>query len=158
MGKTGQAAVKKDAAATVGQPSGYAIERDGGETRPLDAATVRALLEGWRVKREIEALEGTLKEINARLIEGFGDGMTLVVPHVVRATVTRRATLKVADPERLKSVLGGRFDDLVRESTSYKPEERLVEMVSDGDDPLVPSIRACLAVAESTSVTWRAEK
>lgn len=149
---------KVEQAAVEPVPTGYAVERDGGEMRPLDAAAVRQLMEGWRIRREIEALDERLRAINGALAEAFGDGVTLVVPHVVRASIACRQTLRVTDAERLRAVLGERFDDLVRESVSYKPEERLVEMVSDGDDPLAPSIRACLSVSESMSVTWRAEK
>ncbi|MEJ5234146.1 MAG: hypothetical protein WHV64_18250, partial [Geminicoccaceae bacterium] len=110
------------------------------------------------LKKEIDELEAQLKEISAKLIEAHGAGVSLVVPGVCRVSIAEREAVRVVDAERLRAVLGGRFDDLVRVEVAYKVEPRLVEMACDADEPLSPAIRACLSVGRSASVTWRAEK
>lgn len=147
---------KEAKVAKAGLPAGVKII-DGKET-PLDAATIRKVMEGWEVKRIMDEAKARLDAINAELIEAHGTGVALVVTGICRASLASRQTVKVMDAERLEAVLGGRYLDLVREDVSYKAEPRLVEMAMDADDPMQPSIAACLTVCESTSVTWRAEK
>lgn len=155
-----KAALKKaetgEKAAQAALPAGVKIV-DGQES-PLDAATVRLLIEGWRVKGEMEALKEKLDEINARLIEAHGAGCALVATGVCRASIAARERVSITDAERLRAVLGFRFDDLVKTETVYKPEAKLIEMACDGDEPLQPAIGACLAIGKSESVTWRAER
>ncbi len=142
----------------VNLPAGEKIDRDGGEVVPLDAASVRLVMQGWGIKRQIDELEAQLKAINAQLIEAHGAGASLIVHGVCRASIAEREAVRIKDAERLKAVLGFRFTDLVKTEIAYKPEGRLVEMAADGDEPLAPSIRECLTVGKSASVTWRAEK
>lgn len=152
-------AKKEQETATVakdGLPAGVKIV--DGQEMALDAATIRQVMAGWEVKRQMEALKEKLEAIHAELIEAHGTGCALVVTGICRASLAARETVKVSDAEKLKGVLGFRFTDLVKTEVSYKPTERLVEMSCDGDEPLAPSLRACLAVAKSESVTWRAEK
>lgn len=137
-------------------PSGVKIV--DGQEMALDAATVRLLIEGWRIKGEIEALQGRLDEINAQLIAAHGAGCALVATGICRASIMSRESVKIVDAERLRAVLGFRFDDLVRVETVYKPEQRLIDMACDGDEPLQPAIGACLKIAKSEGVTWRAER
>lgn len=139
-------------------PPAYVV-MDGVESAATEAL-IEAVLEGWQAKQDQDAAKARLDSANARLIDLI-DGAypaSIVVPGVCRASYSVRQTVKISDPERLEAVLGGRFLDLVKESVSYKAEERLVEMASDGDEPLQPAIAACLTVTESESVTWRAEK
>lgn len=142
--------------AKAGLPAGVKIV-DGKETA-LDAAAIRKVMEGWEVKREMDALKERLEAIQAELIEAHGTGCALVVTGICRASLSAREAVKIADAERLKSVLGFRFSDLVKTEVTYKPEQRLVEMACSGDDPLQPAIAACLTVGKSYAVTWRAEK
>ena len=139
-------------------PEGEKVARDTGEVTPLAADDVALVVRGWELKRQIEELEAQLKQINAQLIEAHGAGVSLVVPGVCRVSIAEREAVRVVDAERLRAVLGGRFDDLVRVEVAYKVEPRLVEMACDADEPLSPAIRACLSVGRSASVTWRAEK
>ncbi|RPE72515.1 hypothetical protein EDC62_0206 [Tibeticola sediminis] len=148
--------VKAQTEAKAAQPAGVKIV-DGQEAQ-LDAASVRLLIEGWRIKGEIEALQEQLDGINARLVEAHGTGCALVATGICRASIASRSSVKIADAERLKAVLGFRFDDLVKAETVYKPEQKLIEMACDGDEPLQPAIGACLKTAKSESVTWRAER
>lgn len=142
--------------AKAGLPAGVKIA-DGQEV-VLDAASIRKVMEGWELKRQLEALKARLDEINAELIAAHGTGCALVVTGICRASLAARESVKIADAERLQSVLGFRFTDLVKTEISYKPEQKLIEMACDGDEPLQPAIGACLTVGASQSVTWRAEK
>jgi len=51
--------------------------------------------------------------------------------------------IKVTDSEALAQLLGERFDDLVKVSTTYKPETKLKEMALEDD-----GLKACLSVKE----------
>jgi len=143
--------------AKAGLPAGVKII-DGEKEVALDAASIRKVMEGWEVKRLIDDAKARLDAINAELIEAHGTGVALVVTGICRASLASRQTVKIADPERLEAVLGGRYLDLVKEKVSYQAEERLIEMACDADDPLQPAIAACLAITDGQSVTWRAER
>lgn len=151
-----ETAVETAVEAKAALPAGVKIV-DCGES-PLDAASVKLLIDGWAVKKQIDELEKRLNEINAMLIEAHGTGCALIATGVCRASIVEREAVKISDAERLKAVLGFRFTDLVKTEIAYKPEARLIEMAADGDEPLAPSIRECLKVGKSASVTWRAEK
>lgn len=131
--------------------------KHGDAVLPLDPDTARLLAEGWRLKTEIEAAEQRLKEVNAALLARHGAGAVCVLDGVCRATTATRQTVTVADPDRLRAVLGERFDDLVRSTTTWRPEGRLIAMAADADEPLAPALRACLELREAETVTWRAE-
>jgi len=142
--------------AKAGLPAGVKIV-DGGEI-PLDAATIRKVMEGWEVKKLIDDAKARLDSINAELIESHGICCALVVTGICRVSLAARQTVKIADAKRLEAVLGGRYLDLVKEKVSYQAEDKLVEMAVDADDPLQPAIAACIDIGVSTSVTWRAER
>jgi hypothetical protein len=139
-------------------PVGEKIERDGGEVTPLDAATIRLVMQGWALKKQLDELDAQLKAIHAQLIEAHGVGASLIVRGLCRASIAEREAVRIKDAERLKAVLGERFTDLVKVEVAYKPEQRLIDMACAGDEPLQPVIGACLTFGKSTSVTWRAEK
>lgn len=139
-------------------PAGEKIARDSGEVVHLDAKQIRLLMQGWEIKKQIDKLEEDLRVINAKIIETHGVGASLIVHGVCRASTAERESVRIKDADRLKAVLGERFADLVKTEVAYKPEQRLIEMACDGDEPLQPAIGACLAVGKSSTVTWRAEK
>jgi hypothetical protein len=152
-----KAALKSDVVAAVETlPAG--VKLVDGEQQPLDAASIRLVMKGWEVKKQLDSLKEALDEINAQLIEAHGTGCALVVTGICRASLAARESVKIVDAERLKAVLGFRFTDLVKTEVSYKPEAKLIEMACDGDEPLQPAIGACLSIGKSESVTWRAEK
>lgn len=125
---------------------------------PLDAATIRKVLEGIAAKRRLEEAKERLEAINAELLQAHGTGCSLVVPGVCRASLSERVSVQVTDADRLRGVLGGRWVDLVDERVSYRPTEKLIELTSDGDHPLQAAVGECLTVSRSQSVTWRAEQ
>lgn len=150
--------VEKVEAKAAGAALPAGVKLVDGQESPLDAATIRKVMEGWEAKRQMEALKERLEAIHADLIEAHGTGVALVVTGICRASLARREAVKITDAERLSAVLGFRFADLVKTETVYKPEAKLIEMACDGDEPLQPAIAACISVSESASVTWRAEK
>ncbi|TCS70745.1 hypothetical protein EDC61_11472 [Sulfuritortus calidifontis] len=158
MAKANVKTVEKAVEKVVNLPAGEKIERDGGEVTALDAASIRLVMQGWEIRKKIDELDAQLKSINAQLIEAHGAGASLVVHGVCRASIAEREAVKITNAERLKAVLGFRFTDLVKTEIAYKPEAKLIEMAADGDEPMAPSIRECLTVGKSASVTWRAEK
>lgn len=151
-----RAAVKTKTVTEEALPSGVKLV-DKSET-PLDEGSIRLLIEGWEIKRQMDELKARLDAINGRLIEAHGTGCALVVSGLCRASLVERESVRIEDAERLKGVLGFRFTDLVRTEVIYKPEQKLIEMAVNADEPLAPSIRQCLTVGKSHSVTWRAEK
>ncbi len=142
-------------------PSGILQDASGHQTT-LRAPMVRRVMEGWAIRREIEALEERLKDLQSKLKGDFqseGGSISLIVPGVCRLIIAQRESVRIADAERLQAVLGaGTFQSLVRAEVAYKPEPRLIEMSADADEPLAPAIRACLSIGASTACTWRAEK
>ncbi len=148
--------VKEAKVAKAGLPAGVKIV-DCHEM-PLDAASIRKVMEGWEVKRIMEEAKARLEAIQAELVAAHGTGCALVVTGVCRASLAARSQVRITDPERLEAVLGGRYLDLVREQVTYKAEEKLIEMAVDADDPLQPSIAACLSIGEVNTVSWRAER
>jgi hypothetical protein len=135
-------------------PSGMKFV-DNGVPKPLDAATIRLMLKGWEIVKQIDSLMEALDEINRRLIEAHGDGCELAVTDVCRVIIDASESAKITDVERLKAVLGPRFADLVKAEACYRPEQKLIEMACDGDEPLQPAIRECISIVKSEDVTWK---
>lgn len=138
---------------------GQYIDRETGDVKALLQDSCALLEHGWEIKREIDALESELKEINRRFVEGFGSGTSLVIPGVCRVSIAERESVKITNDKKLREVLGDqRFDDLVNTKVSYSPTEKLIEMSCDVDNPLAKQVRKYLTTGRSETVTWRAEK
>jgi len=121
-------------------------------------ALVQLAVRAWGLVRRIDELEEELAGIKGELASAIGVGRSLVVPKMCRVSVASTRSVGVADAEKLRELLGERFGDLVTESVSYKPSEKLIEMSADGDDPMAPAYRALLRVRTSTAVRIIAEK
>ena len=130
----------------------------GDESAPLDDDSVQLLACGWALRMEIETMKDELDAINEALLEAHGPGCSLIIPATCRASLAERRVPKVVSAEKLRTILGSRFGDLVREEVSYKAESKLLAMAADGDEPLAPALRECISYAVSQSVTWRAEQ
>lgn len=155
-------AKKEQAAAAevkAGQPAAY-IEPHGGGQRveAVAPALVRQAVHACGMVKRIDELEEELKGLKDELAQALGAGVSLVVPGVCRVSVVATSTVAVADADKLRALLGERFSDLVTESVSYKPTEQLIEMSSDGDDPMAPAYRALLKVRQGRTVRITAEK
>jgi len=134
-------------------PNG-SVESNGRAVQ-ADIGLVALALQGFSIKGQIENLEGQLKAINDRLENSLGPGSVLVIEGVCRIPIASRQTFKLTDPETCKALLGGRFDDLVYSSVEYTLTDKCKAIVLDPDHPLSESLRACVAIKESRSVTFR---
>ena len=151
--------LKKAAAAIApANPVGELIDRKTEARTALAPEAIRLIMKGWELRKQLDEVEAKLKGINAELLAGFDSDASLVVHGVCRASIAERETIKITDANKLRGVLGERFDDLVQTSVNYKAEPKLLDLACSADDPLAPAIRACLAASLSRSVTWRAEK
>jgi len=152
----GKAAIKEIKGLQVIHPAGI-IKRAGGESALPENWTAR-LIQGWEMKELVAQIEKEFERINADIVATFAPGEVLIVPGVCRVSVASRSTTKVTDAERLAAVVGeGRFGDLVAQIVSYKPEQKLIDMAADADEPLGASLRECLSIKVTTTATWRAE-
>ena len=134
------------------------LERHGGERveTPPAIDLVRKALRAWELSREIAVLDEELSALEKDL--AVIEGMSLVVPGVCRVSVARTSSVSIADAEKLRQLLGDRWADLVVETVSYKPTDRLVEIASDADDPMAPAYRELLKVRTGVAVRLLAEK
>lgn len=130
---------------------------DGQELTPAPEQ-VAAVLAGWSAKQDADDARAELDLCNTAIIEQLGEPCSLIIPGLCRASYSVRESVKVSDPAKLDALLGDRFGDLVNTTISYKPAPKLLEMATDGDDPLQPAIANCLTSSNSESITWRAEK
>ncbi|MCX8017386.1 MAG: hypothetical protein N2690_05750 [Rhodocyclaceae bacterium] len=146
---------KTEKVVRAGLPAG--VKLTGGQQLPLDAASIRLVMEGWQVKRQLDEAKARLEAINAELVQAHG-ACTLAVTGVCRVNIAERTTLKVEDAVRLRAVLGTRFDDLVTMRVTYTASEPLVQMATDADEPLQPALAQCLSAQTTTVVSWRAER
>ena len=149
-------ATKETPKAPASRPRGLLII-DGQESE-APAELVDAVLAGWEKKQRADAAKLEVDAANEDLIERLPEPCSVVIAGVCRASFSVRELVKIADPDRLKGILGTRYPDLVKSVMTHKPEDRLIAMASDGDEPLQPAIAACLAISESEAITWRAEK
>jgi hypothetical protein len=90
-----------------------------------------------------------------RSFEAAGVDVSLVLPGECRIPIAERETVKVSDPERLRQVLGGRFEDLVEASVSYRPTPKLLAIARDAGHPLAAIVSELLAVSTTQTVSYR---
>lgn len=136
----------------------YGDDIVGRDESPAPAGLTRAVLDAWQAKIAADDAKKVYDAAQERVIDLLSSPCSIVVAGVCRAIYSVRQTVKINDPERLAAVLGERYADLVAETLSHKAEPRLLEMSTDGDEPLQPAIAACLTVRESESLSFRAEK
>lgn len=136
---------------------GLVTTAETGAEHEASLGVMNLVARGWAIKQQIQALEDQLKRINADLLEQVGLGHAVIVKGLARATLAERHTVTVRDPEVLRSALGDRFADLVREKVTYTPQPRLLEVVCSADEPDAEIYRQALDVKSTVAVTWRAE-
>jgi hypothetical protein len=154
-------AAKKEVAKDEAQDQGAAawIEVHGSDERTeAPPALVQLAVRAWGLVQRIDELEKELAGIKGELASAVGVERSLVVPKVCRVAVSNTRTVRVVDAEKLRALLGDRWGDLVIETVSVKPSEKLIEMSADEDDPLAPAYRALLRVRTGTAVRITAEK
>lgn len=103
-------------------------------------------------KERQTAISGKIFDI-VRDVFDFEDAGTLhvIVDGVLDCKIELKdtVTIEVEDAERLRTLLGDRFDDLVGENTTYKPERKLIDMACNADDPESDAIGKLLTVKRS---------
>lgn len=139
---------------TAALPAG--VKRVGRTEVPLDAASIRLVMEGWEAQRILNEAQARLDAIRDELVAVHGEDCELEVTRVCRASITRRSNARISNVECLEGVLGARMLDLVEEQVSYVPKRQLLDMACDADDPLQPAIAACLEIDGGATVAWRA--
>ena len=140
-------------------PAAYIEPHGGGErVHAVAPNLVREAMRAWGLARRIDELKAEFEEVKEALAQGLGTGVSLVVTGGCRVSVASTTSVTVGDVDKLRALLGDRFDDLVTETVSYKPTEQLIEMSADGDDPMSPAYRALLKVRQSRVVRITAEK
>lgn len=117
---------------------------------------VALAMDGWSLKLRIDALQAELKAINSKLEDAIGAGAKLRIEGICTVNVTGRQIITLTNVELAKQVLGGRFTDLIYERTEYTLTDKLKELVLDADHPLSESLRSCIQIKDSVSVTFRA--
>lgn len=130
----------------------------GESETPAPQGVLEILQRGWAAKCDMDAAKKRLDAANDEITLALGHPCAVVIPGVCRATYVVRESVKIIDPAKLEGLLGSRMLDLVDESISYKASDKLLEMATDGDNPMGPSLRALLKVTESSAITYRAEK
>jgi hypothetical protein len=130
------------------------MERDG-QSLPASTPIAQLAAAGWTAKQAADQAADRLKQANARLIEAAGVGVSLVLPGACRIPIAERETAKVTDAERLRQVLGGRFEDLVEASVSYRPTPKLLAIARDPAHPLGAIVGELLAVSTTQTVSYR---
>lgn len=152
---------KKTPAAAPVQPTvalpACTLTRDG-QTLMLDPDASALLCSAWNTKQTVDDAKIDLDALNARLLDAYGPGCVLEIPGQAKLTLTERETIQITDPEQLRAVLGGRFEDLVETRLEYKLSDKLKALLADGDHPLSESLRACCAAKTSSSITYRPVK
>lgn len=133
------------------------LTRDG-HSLALDAHTSALIRSAWETRQTMDDAKQVLDALNVRLLESYGPGCVLEIPGHVKLTLTERETVAITDLAQMRAVLGGRFEDLVESREEYKLSDKLKAMLADGDHPLSESLRACVAVKRSFSITYRPVK
>lgn len=126
----------------------------GKETFPAPASLGELVQKGKDIKDMMDELKADLEAINAQILAEVprwmeGTGTLHIIVDKVDCTVTLRDGVTIGDVDQLRTVLGNRFDDLVKAKVSYAPEAKLVAMATDGDEPLQRDIAGCLKIQEA---------
>lgn len=108
--------------------------------------------------KEIEPQYKTQKEVIARKAKAFIDDkgtVTFIIDTeewgLVECKVTFQyeAVIPEGRVEALRSILGGRFDDLVRVKTTYYATPKLIELATDADKG--KEVAECIVVKEKAA-------
>ncbi|MFZ5466619.1 MAG: hypothetical protein ACOZAI_05090 [Pseudomonadota bacterium] len=136
-------------------PHGFVVDKQTGEATPASERVVELVIEGLQKDAAAKPLTKRVTEIKAELKDLVQPGSVVSVDGIVEAPVTLRQQVVVVDDAALKAALGKRFYDLVDVKVDYQPTEKLIAMAADADDPLASTIRACLEVKESVSISFK---
>jgi hypothetical protein len=133
------------------------VKTAAGETA-ASADLVEAVLDAWRAKLACDEADAAYKAAVEAVKAMVEAPCSIIVPGVCRAQYAVTTRVAVTHPETLETILGARYIDLVKVTEKVDATEQLIEMATDGDDPLAPAIRAALKISQGESFALRAEK
>jgi hypothetical protein len=110
--------------------------------------------QGRMIKRQMDAMREKLAALNNEIaaavrtkMDGMGTAHVLVDD--IDCKVVFKDKVVIADAMKLAEVLGPRFNDLVKVKESFNPEQRLIDIAVDADDPVSKGVQACLEIKEA---------
>ena len=110
----------------------------------------------------MDSLKKQLDEINAQVLGIMrpylsDTGTVHILMDGVDCAITLRDSVSICDVGGLRELLGECFPSLVRERSTYSPEQKLVAMALDADDPRSGQIAMCLSIQEGkANITYKA--
>lgn len=136
-------------------PHGVVVDKRTGEASPAPERVVELVLDGLKADAEAKPLTRRVNEVKAELKQLVPPETVISVDDLAEAQVILRQQVIVSDEAALKAALGKRFADLVDIKVEYHPTEKLIAMAADADHPLAETLRACLEIKESVSITFK---
>lgn len=136
-------------------PHGMIVNKATGEAAPASARVVELVLEGLEKDQAIKPLTQRLNAIKTELKTLVPPNSVVTLDELAEVPITLRQQVVIVDEARLKAALGKRFVDLVNIHVEYQPTEKLLALASDADHPLAETLRACLEVKETLSISFK---
>jgi len=121
------------------------------------------MLKAYEIRNNIEMMKQRLDMLNADMIDAVSDimndedaGSCRIECAGIECRIVMRESILISDHEKLKAVLGDRFEDLVRIKVSYVPEPKLRRLALGSLDPMSDDIMECLEVKDAkATVTYK---
>ncbi|MEW5972325.1 MAG: hypothetical protein AB1713_01040 [Pseudomonadota bacterium] len=136
-------------------PHGMVVDKQTGEASPAPERVVELVLEGLEKDQAVKPLTKRVTEIKAELKELVPANSVVTIDDLAEAPITLRQQVVIVDEAALKAALGKRFVDLVNVKVEYQPTEKLIAMASDADNPQADTLRACMDVKETLSISFK---
>lgn len=115
--------------------------------------------EGFELYSYYKQIGGELAEVKKQIAEKaklFTEDGTIrfVLPDGFECKVTFVTEFQISDIEKMRAILGERFEDLVETKVMYKPTRKLIELASQADE-LGMQLRELIAMKErSPQISW----
>ena len=139
-------------------PNIYTVDKASGATAAVPTKLRGDIERAWYLKTKLDAEKAELDQLNKKLLDSFGPGVSIVIEGVARATTATRQSVSIIDEAALRDQLQERFDDLVKTSVRYTAEPKLVELLTATEQPVDAPLAQATKVATSETISWRAEK
>lgn len=124
--------------------TGWIVTPDGQRVEAADELVARCV-QLWETRadgKQIDVLMAELKRDIATGFSGLDPSCYILVEGVCRVTLKRGAVKPIiSNVQAVRDLLGPRFQDLVEVKTTYKVTDKLVDILSSGDDELARALR-----------------
>lgn len=125
-------------------PAGWIVTPDGARAE-ASTALVSACIQLWDARADSKQIDVLVTELKRQILDGFSGlepSCAIVIEGVCRVTLKRGAIKPViSNVQAVHDLLGARFKDLVDVKTSYKVTDKLVDILTNGDDELAHALR-----------------